>query len=391
MDAQQLPVIDKVVVGDAPAAAKLRNAGFTDFTLVDREVVSSVFDDDTTTWTLTASNDETCRGRVVVACTSPFIPWIPDFPGRNDFGGLAFPAAVDDTQFDRAGKRVAVIGADSAAGQWIDRLTGSAASVEIFPHSPRRIIRTARRRWRRRHTSVKPVGSPIDVITASGIRTCDGAHHDVDAIIYGTGFTVSAQLPESTLVGADGLSIQQAWQDGMEPYLGVAMHGFPNYFLATASDTERRVAECLQLMDRAGSTRIEVRRSSAQTFNEHINMGRPRHFVKASAFDLSSGTEVHDETYAGAATLTVAGDNREVRVHLTGHIDPIDGQYHWQGTIFDELPPGIKQARAVSLAVGERSACARITEETPQGSYSIVGVGAPPFTLTDIDLAVQGR
>ncbi|OBI50744.1 hypothetical protein A5707_14915 [Mycobacterium kyorinense] len=378
-----------VVVGSASAAAKLRDAGITDFTLVDREVVSSVFDDETATWTVATNGGETCRGGVVVACTSPFVPWIPDLPGRNDFRGPAVAAAAGDTPFDPTGKRVAVIGGDFAAGQWVDRLTPSAASVEIFPYSPRRAIRTNRRRWRRRRTSVTPMRSPIDVITASGIRTRDGAHHDVDAIIYGTGFAVRKQLRQDTLVGAQGLRIQEAWQDGMEPYLGVAIHGFPNYFLATAPDSERYVAECLRLMHRSGSTRIEVRRSSAQTFNEYVNTGRPRN-LKASAFDLASGAQLHDETYAGPATLTIAGTCREVRVHLTGHVDPIDGQYHWQGTVFDQLPPDLlRQARTATLAVGERNSSARITEATPQGGYSIAGAGPPPFALTNTELAVQ--
>ncbi|MGZ5397537.1 MAG: DUF4873 domain-containing protein, partial [Mycobacterium sp.] len=27
---------------------------------------------------------------------------------------------------------------------------------------------------------------------------------------------------------------------------------------------------------------------------------------------------------------------------LAGHVDPIDGRYHWQGTVFDELPTDVK-------------------------------------------------
>ena len=38
-------------------------------------------------------------------------------------------------------------------------------------------------------------------------------------------------------------------------------------------------------------------------------------------------------TYDGAATLTLAGACHPVRVRLAGHLDPIDGQYHWQGTV----------------------------------------------------------
>jgi hypothetical protein len=41
------------------------------------------------------------------------------------------------------------------------------------------------------------------------------------------------------------------------------------------------------------------------------------------------------------------------------------------------------------LAVGERSASARITEQTPQGTHSIAGVGAPPFALAEVALEVS--
>jgi Domain of unknown function (DUF4873) len=67
-------------------------------------------------------------------------------------------------------------------------------------------------------------------------------------------------------------------------------------------------------------------------------------------------------------------------------VDPIDGQYHWQGTVFDPLPVDLR-ARTVTLTVGERSASARITEETPQGTHAIAGVGAPPFALAEVELS----
>jgi hypothetical protein len=73
-------------------------------------------------------------------------------------------------------------------------------------------------------------------------------------------------------------------------------------------------------------------------------------------------------------------------VLLAGHIEPIDGQYHWQGTVFDRLPMELVRARTVTLTVGEHNAPARITEETPQSTHSIAGVGAPPFPLQNFQL-----
>jgi hypothetical protein len=125
-------------------------------------------------------------------------------------------------------------------------------------------------------------------------------------------------------------------------------------------------------MERKGSTRVEVRRSAQQQYTQRAHVKPP-----ASAFDLSAA-DTPREIYDGPATLTVGGDDHAVRVRLTGHLDPIDGKYHWQGTVFGELPVG---SRAVVISTDAHGTPARITEQTPLGGYSIAGVGAPPFVL----------
>lgn len=387
---------DVVIVGAGSiaqrAAAELRDGGITDFAIVDRDVIGAVFDDETDAWTLAVPGGEAGRARVLIGCESPFSPWIPNLPGGNDFCGDSFHAAAPDADFDAAAKRIAVIGSDSTAGSFVERLTKSVASVAVFPLSPRRATPQTRRAGRYpRRRRVEVVASPIDTVTASGIRTADGAHHPVDAIVYGTGLAVADR--DVSLVGTRGLTLQQTWRDGMEPYLGVAVHGFPNYFLAGGPDpiaAVRYITKCLRLMET--HTRIEVRRSSQQVFNERVHLRAPRHHVVTSEFDLVSPNGVRDDIYDGAATLTVAGSHRAVRVRLTGHMDPIDGQYHWQGTLFGQLSADVLgPARTVTLAVGERTVSARISEETPQGTHSIAGVGAPPFALAEVELMVPHR
>lgn len=131
----------------------------------------------------------------------------------------------------------------------------------------------------------------------------------------------------------------------------------------------------MKLMERTASRRIEVRRSSQQVFNERAQLkpAQPhRQTGGLEAFDLSSAATEDDQTYDGAATLTLAGARFRVRVRLTGHLDPIDGNYHWQGTVFDSLPEtSLTHARAATLTIGGRSAPARITEQTPWGTHSV--------------------
>jgi cation diffusion facilitator CzcD-associated flavoprotein CzcO len=392
-----------VVVGAGNSAREaLQAAGVTDVVTLDSEVLSSRFDDATDTWLLTTGGGETLRARVVVAHRPAQVPFLPDIAGRDDFLGESFHAAQWRPGFDPAGKRIAIIGADSTAGHHIPRLMKSAASVTVFAHPPRRLVdelplpATRAKRWLRRR--VRPaagaesrpaqVRSAVIAITPSRIRTADGVEHDADAIIYGTGFAVPDPMSDETLVGAGGLTGRQAWDDGMEPYFGVAVHGFPNYFFISEPDDgaqARYVAECVENMERTDSTRIEVRRSTQQVFNERVYVRDAQPQRVASAFDLTCGTGGDDATYEGAATLTIAGAAHPVRVRLAGHLDPIDGHYHWQGTVFGSaaLPDeALKQARSATLTVGERSASARIIEQTPWGTHTVAGVGAPPYALS---------
>jgi len=386
----QAPVHNVVIVGRPVAGLPA-----ADLVLPSDEVLGSEFDDSTGTWTLSKAG-QTVRTAVVIATDATgYTPWIPAIPGV--FGGRSFPAAAWDPDFDPAGRHIAVIGTDAAAAHHLGGLIESARSVTAFAHAPRRFVTeiplpTARaRRWLRRHTRREPaqpavqrVNSAIDALTPAGIRTSDGVEHRADVIIYGTGYAVGDS--DWKLVGSRGTTIRQAWDDGMEPFLGVAVHGFPNYFFVTGPDAGaqvRYIAECLQLMKRTASTRIEVRRSAQQVFTERAQLTpAPAHPV-AAAFDLSSDAPDIAEgscDYDGTATLDLAGVRHAVHVRLAGHLDPIDGNYHWQGTVFERLPQeSLQQGRAATLTVGEHSAPARIVEETPWGTHSVAGVGAPPY------------
>jgi cation diffusion facilitator CzcD-associated flavoprotein CzcO len=389
--------------GAQSARAALLAAGVTDFVILDGRVDTARFDDDTDTWRLTTADGEMVRAHTVIAADATVQSWLPDIAGRDDFVGESFHAAAPDPDFDPSGKHIAVVGTDAAAGHIIRRLVEAAASVTVFAYAPRRVVAevpsrsTRAGRWLRRRVwpvaerpAVAVAGSAIEAVTPSGIRTTDGVDHRVDAIVYGTGYSIPADVSDETLVGAAGVTIRRAWPDGMEPFCGVAVHGFPNYFFITGPDADaqaRYIVECLGLMRRTASRRIEVRGSSQRVFNERAQLEPASAPAPAAAFDLSSSAPEGDDTYDGAATLEIAGAHHPVRVRLAGHLDPIDGRYHWQGTVFCSpsrpLPDdALKQARTATLTVGHRSAPARIVEQTPWGTHTLAGVGAPPYTLT---------
>ncbi|GJF16045.1 hypothetical protein NGTWS1803_31520 [Mycolicibacterium cyprinidarum] len=204
------------------------------------------------------------------------------------------------------------------------------------------------------------------------------------------------------LVASDGaLPFHLSNADGLDPYLGVAVHGIPNYFLITGPDAAAQksyIAKCLNYLSRTGNTRIEVRSSTQRYFNERPRGGthrRGRYWRRVarripSAFEVSSlddENDAADTVYDGPATVNIDGQSHEAWVRLTGHIDPIDGHYHWQGRVFD-TDLDIKVPREVIVAMNGRAAPARLTERTPQSTYSVAGVGAPPFQLDEVEVEV---
>jgi hypothetical protein len=79
--------------------------------------------------------------------------------------------------------------------------------------------------------------------------------------------------------------------------------------------------------------------------------------------------------------VTVGGAKIASRVRITGHLDAIDGRYHWQGTVFDALRETARVRSAwVTLTVDDRTVAARVVEQTPWGTHMIAGVGDPPFS-----------
>jgi hypothetical protein len=210
------------------------------------------------------------------------------------------------------------------------------------------------------------------------VRTGRGERHRARIVIAANG-----KAPQVTRDHVDLL-----------PYLGVAVHGVPNYFVLTGPDVVQQkqyIAECLERMKRRGSTRIEVRYSTQRVFNERArkpDWRRMRDKI-ASAFDFGSLAGIEDEVYDGPATARAEGRDHDVRVRLTGRVEPIDGRYHWQGTVFDYALETDRLPKAVTLTIGGRAAEGRLTERTPQGGYSVVGVGVPPFARDDVELTRQ--
>jgi hypothetical protein len=100
----------------------------------------------------------------------------------------------------------------------------------------------------------------------------------------------------------------------------------------------------------------------------------------------------HDDEdgYAGPARLVIGDDAIDVEVVLGGHLEPLDGRYHWYGRVVqDDAVDAAKQGGATTgvLTIGDGVGTeGRLAEHDAWGNLRITGLGAPPFELDEIEV-----
>ena len=74
-------------------------------------------------------------------------------------------------------------------------------------------------------------------LAPDGLVTADGREHEVDCIIYGTGFRTTDFMFPMEIIGRDGRTLREAWADGAHAHLGITVPGFPSLFLMYGPNT----------------------------------------------------------------------------------------------------------------------------------------------------------
>ena len=134
--------------------------------------------------------------------------------------------------------------------------------------------------------NVELITDAIREITPTGVVTADGVAHDVDVIIYATGFQASKFLTPMTVTGRDGVDLHEHWKGDARAYLGVTVPGFPNLFCLYGPNTNivingsiiyfsecgvRYILGCLGLLLAGGHRALDVRKDVHDEFNERVD------------------------------------------------------------------------------------------------------------------------
>jgi cation diffusion facilitator CzcD-associated flavoprotein CzcO len=98
------------------------------------KVTAAVYDEHSGTWDVVADDGTKFRARYLIAATGVLsVPYTPDVPGRDEFGGESFhTGAWPQRPVEFAGKRVAVIGTSSSGVQIVPAIVDEVASLTVY-------------------------------------------------------------------------------------------------------------------------------------------------------------------------------------------------------------------------------------------------------------------
>ncbi len=123
----------------------------------------------------------------------------------------------------------------------------------------------------------------IDRIEPRGVVTADGRLHELDVIVLATGFRAH-DWGIDNVVGAEGLSLAEAWASGPRTYRSITMPGFPNFFMLVGpnspignisiidvSETQTRyVLDCIRRIEKAEGRALAPKPEAAERFQAEL-------------------------------------------------------------------------------------------------------------------------
>jgi len=138
-----------------------------------------------------------------------------------------------------------------------------------------------------RNERVTLVNDAVDHIESDALVTADGGKYKADVLVLATGFDVLHFVNTFEVVGREGRSLRDAWEDdNAKAYLGTVVPGFPNFFTLYGPNlqpghggslivvVEMQVNYIMDLIRKMGARKlgaVECRRDVHDAYNERVD------------------------------------------------------------------------------------------------------------------------
>ena len=218
------PWIHKKAIADGPSILKYLNETVDDYNLREKitynqKVIASNWVSDSSIWELTVDDN---GQEISMSCNFLFLcggyysydkPYMPDFPGMDEFNGRVIHPQFWDESLDYSNKKVVVIGSGATAVTLVPAIAESAKQTTMLQRSPSYVISApAEDSWNNALNKIFPVKFTYFVIRWKNI---------LRTII---GFYLSRQYPERIKERLINLVREELGQD-----FDVEKHFTPSY------------------------------------------------------------------------------------------------------------------------------------------------------------------
>ncbi|MGK0463540.1 MAG: cyclohexanone monooxygenase, partial [Candidatus Azotimanducaceae bacterium] len=162
----------------------------------------------------------------------------------------------------------------------------------------------------------------------------DGVEYPLDVLVYATGFQWMATSTFNMIVGRNGISLQDKWQnEGTKTFLGLHSHGFPNLFIVSGPQggggsfnftnaIEEHVDYVLWMlttMRERGATKVDVLSEPEQEYAEHC---RQADSLTAPLRDCITYYNGHGEAEPGSLAYYGGGQWHKFRERAQKTLEP---------------------------------------------------------------------
>lgn len=139
--------------------------------------------------------------------------------------------------------------------------------------------------------NVELITEGVDKITENAVVDAAGGRHEVDAIIYATGYKAGEILAPMQITGRSGRPISEIWGEDPRAYMGMTTPDFPNFFMFYGPNTNlahggsaifhtecqsRYITKCLMRMIEAEQEEIEVKADIHDDYNQRVDAQHDR-------------------------------------------------------------------------------------------------------------------
>jgi len=124
----------------------------------------------------------------------------------------------------------------------------------------------------------------VTEVCPSAVVAADGSEHEVDVLVFGTGFAVLDMPVASRITGRSGQTLREHWAGRPAAYRGTTVAGFPNLFLLLGPNTvlghtsvvlmiEAQIGYvmgALWAMQAQGASSVDVRPAVQEAYNVDV-------------------------------------------------------------------------------------------------------------------------